>query len=88
MAFLEDEVVTDPVVAADDLAAHRVNVQAVAVVVVDAEEIVHIAGGPSASASEADDTDGRAAAEPVGHVDIVDVLFDEVVAGESDPVLP
>ena len=88
MAFLEDKVVPDPVEAVDDLSAHRVNMQAVTVVVVDDEEIVHIAGGPSASASEADGRDGRAAAEPVGHVDIMDVLLDEVIAGEGDPVLP
>ena len=87
-ALLIYEVVPGPVIAAVDLAAHRVYMHAVAVVVVDAEEVVHIARVASSAAAEANGAHGRAVAEPVGDVDVVDVLLDEVVAGERNPVLP
>ncbi len=61
---------------------------AVAVVVVHAEEVVHVAGIPPGSPPEAHRAYRRMAAEPVGDVDVVDMLLDNVVARERQPVLP
>jgi len=87
-ALFVNEIVPGPVPAAVDLAAHRVDMHAVAVVVVHAEEVIHIAGAASCTTTEADRADRRSAAEPVRDVDVMDMLFDEMVARQRDPVLP
>jgi hypothetical protein len=65
-----------------------VDVHVVAEVVIDAEEIEHVAGFAARAATEADGGDRQAAEEPDGDIEVVDVLLDDVVAGKLGEVEP
>lgn len=73
-----------------DLTAHRVDVDALAVVEVAREAVVLVARDTARARADRDDRLRVAADEPVRHVDVVDVLLADVVAGklgEVEPVL-
>ena len=75
------------VIAALDLPAHAVHDHVVAVVQIDAEEVVLVAALPAGPPAEAQRLHRRPADEPVGHIQIVDVLLHNVVAGHhAEPV--
>ena len=71
-----------------DLAALAVNMDGITEVVIDAEEVEHVARVAPGAATEAEGADGRTAQEPDGDVDVMDVLLDDVVAGELRKVHP
>ena len=75
-------------IGAGNLAALAVDVDVVAEVVIDAEEVEHVAGFAAGAATEADRGDRQAAEEPDGDVEVVDVLLDDVVAGHFGEVEP
>ena len=78
----------DPTVSPCHLAALAVDVDAIAVVVIDAEEIVLVARDPTGASAHADGGDRGATDEPIGYIEIVDVLFHDVVARHFDEVDP
>jgi hypothetical protein len=53
----------------------------IAEVVVHAEEVEHVAGLAAGATAETKRADGQAAEEPDGDVEIVDVLFNDVITG-------
>ena len=69
-----------PARAAVDLAAHRGDVHALAVVEVDAEEVILVAGDAAHARAKAERALRIAADVPVRDVDVVDVLFADMVA--------
>ena len=71
-----------------DLAALAVDADAVAEIVVDAEEVEHVASLASGASAETEGAHGRAAEEPDGDVDVMDVLLDDMVAGKLREVEP
>ena len=71
-----------------DLAALAVDMDGITEVEVDAEEVEHITGVAPGATAEAEGADGRTAQEPDGDVDVMDVLLDDVVAGELRKVHP
>ena len=76
---------------ARDLAAHAGDARAARVLVVDGEVIVDVAElrvGPPLPPAHADRLHRMRAQHPVGDVDVVDVLLDDVVAREPGEVQP
>ena len=73
---------------AGDLAALAMDAHAIAEVIIHAEEVEHVAGVATGPAAEAEGADRRAAQEPDGDVDVMDMLFDDVVTGELGEVEP
>src|SRR5207249_1091023 len=83
----------DIAVAALDLAALALHVDAVGILVVDGEvieDVAELGAGADLAAAQADAADGMAVAQgPVDDVEVVDVLLADVVArqpGEVEPV--
>ena len=60
----------------------------VTVVVVHAEEVIHVTGIAPGTTTKSHRADGRAATKPVRDIDVVDMLLDKMVTGERYPVLP
>ena len=86
-ALRAEELLADLVIAALDLPAHAVHDHVVAVVQIDAEEVVLVAALPAGPPAKAQGLHRRPADEPVGHIQIVDVLLHNVVAGHhAEPV--
>ena len=86
-AFRTDDLFADPREAAFDLAAHAVHDHIVAVVKIDAEEVVLVAALSSRPSAETERQGRGPADKPVGDVQVVDVLLDDVVAGHhAEPV--
>jgi hypothetical protein len=56
-----------------------VNVNPVAVVKVNAEKVVLVAGRSASPKAEPDGAHGRSADKPVGDINVVDVLLNDVV---------
>ena len=79
------ETLADPRAGSLDLAAHAHHARAVRVFEIDGEVVEDVAVlriGALLPAADADRSDRMAAHHPVGDVDVVHVLFDDVVAGE------
>ncbi len=55
---------------------------------IDAEVVELVTGGPPVPTTEPDRFHRMTGHEPVGDIDIVDVLLDEVIARERYPILP
>ena len=86
-----DHVLADVVVAAGDLAGHRQHLHAARVLEVDREVVVDVAEGridPLLAAAHAHRRHRRLADGPLEHVDVVDVLLDDVVARQPGEVQP
>ena len=85
------DVLRDVVLAALDLTAHAHDVDVVGELVIDGELIVALAllglAGPL-SAAHSHGPDRRSTDGPAGHVEVVNVLLDDVVAAEPDEVVP
>ena len=64
------------------------DVDAIAIIDVAAEEVVLVAGHAAGAASETKERLRGAADKPVGDIEIVHVLFHNVVAGEFGEVEP
>ena len=85
---IRGEKFADAAIASGNLAAQAVDVNALAVIVVHAEEIILIARGPAQPRADADGRERWPSDEPVGDINVVDVLLDDVVAGHLRPVHP
>ena len=76
------EELANPAVASGELATLAVDVHVIAKVEVNAEEIRHVTGFPACPTVEADGGDRQATEEPNRYVQVVKMLFDDVVTGE------
>ena len=78
----------DIVRAPGDLAAHAVDMPVVFIHEIDAEVVELVTGGPPVPTTEPDRFHRMTGHEPVGDIDVVDVLFDDVVAAYPSVEVP
>ena len=82
------EELTDSIVTSGNLSALAVDVDSVSIIKIDAEEVVLVSGLATCPPTKTDCRDGRPSDEPIGDIEVVDVLFDDVIARELGEVEP
>src|SRR5690349_9652271 len=90
-AFGADDAFADTRFGAVDLAAHAHHSRAVRIFVLNGEVVVYVTiGGIGAdlAAAHAVGADGVGVHGPVDDVDVMDMLFDDVIAGEPGEIEP